>query len=72
MSTITMSLPMTHFRLWFGSLFDPGRGLAFPCDGRGTVDLDGMTPRLRGSYLYARAMVGREFERPEVQPELEA
>ena len=29
-----------QFQLRFQSLFDSGRGYAFPCDGQGRVDLD--------------------------------
>ena len=50
----------------FRSLFDPGRGYAFPCDGDGRVDLDGLSEEARNNYLYARALVGREFATPAV------
>ncbi|MBC5785433.1 hypothetical protein H8N03_20970 [Ramlibacter sp. USB13] len=56
-----------HYVLCFRSLFDSGRGYAFPCDGRGTVDLDGLTEQARNNYLYARAMVGRELSTPAVE-----
>ena len=55
------------FRLCFRSLFDAGRGFAFPCDGKGLVDLDGLSERARNNYLYARAMVGRELAVPAVE-----
>jgi len=55
------------FQLCFRSLFDPGRGFAFPCDGAGRVDLDGLSEEARNNYLYARAMIGRELSVPEVQ-----
>ena len=55
------------FQLCFRSLFDPGRGYAFPCDGHGRVDLDGLSEEARNNYLYARAMIGRELSVPEVQ-----
>ena len=54
------------FELRFQSLFDSGRGYAFPCDCAGCVDLDGLTDRARNNYLYARAMVGRELSVPRV------
>jgi hypothetical protein len=58
----------THdYRLCFRSLFDAGRGFAFPCDTKGQVDLDGLSDRTRNSYLYARAMVGRELAVPTVE-----
>lgn len=56
------------FQLCFRSLFDPGRGYAFPCDGNGRVDLDGLSQEARNNYLYARAMIGRELSVPEVEP----
>jgi hypothetical protein len=52
----------------FDSLFNPGRGLSFPCDGQGHVDLDALGPQEVSNYLYARAMVGREFCAPRVSP----
>lgn len=58
---------LTHFELRFQSLFDSGRGFAFPCDPTGRVDLDGLSDRARNNYLYARAMVGRELAVPAVQ-----
>jgi hypothetical protein len=42
--------------------------LEFPCDARGRVDLDSLSERARVNYLYARAVVGRDFERPAVEP----
>ncbi|KQV60180.1 hypothetical protein ASC95_01510 [Pelomonas sp. Root1217] len=53
--------------LRFRSLFDEGRGYAFPCDPQGKVVLDAMSEPARCNYFYARAMVGREFETPEVR-----
>jgi hypothetical protein len=56
----------SEFQLRFQSLFDPGRGYAFPCDAQGHVDLDCLSERARNNYLYARAMVGREVATPAV------
>ena len=56
------------FQLCFRSLFEPGRGYAFPCDGNGRVDLDDLSEQGRNNYLYARAMVGRELSVPAVEP----
>jgi hypothetical protein len=56
----------THFQLRFQSLFDPGRGFAFPCDEHGQVDMDQMSDAARNNYLYARAMIGREVGTPAV------
>ncbi len=59
---------VTEYELRFQSLFDSGRGFAFPCDPRGQVDLDKLSDRARNNYLYARAMVGRELACPAVKP----
>ncbi len=55
------------FQLCFRSLFDPGRGYAFPCDVEGRVDLDQLSDTARNNYLFARAMVGRELSAPAVE-----
>lgn len=52
--------------LRFASLFAEGRALVFPCDERGQVDLDALPERARGNYLFARALVGRDFAMPRV------
>ncbi len=57
----------THYELRFDSLFVEGRGMSFPCDAQGRVDLDGLSDRARCNYLYARAVVGREFRTPAVR-----
>lgn len=57
-----------QFQLQFRSLFNHGRGFAFPCDPKGQVDLDQLSERARNNYLYARAMVGRELATPAVVP----
>lgn len=59
---------VTEYELRFQSLFDSGRGFAFPCDPKGQVDLDKLSDRARNNYLYARAMVGRELACPDVKP----
>lgn len=56
-----------RFQLRFESLFQPGRGYAFPCDARGCVDLDALSERARNNYLFARAMVGRDLATPAVE-----
>jgi hypothetical protein len=56
-----------NFVLCFRSLFNTGRGYAFPCDAEGHVDLDRMSERARCNYFFARAMVGREVAVPEVE-----
>jgi hypothetical protein len=58
----------TAYELRFDSLFHPGRAVVVPCDATGQVDLDAMPERLRSAYFGARAMVGREYACPVVQP----
>jgi hypothetical protein len=57
-----------RYELRFASLFIEGRGLAFPCDADGTVDLAALSERARSNYLHARMVVGREFSLPAVLP----
>ncbi len=58
-----------RYELRFCSLFDEGRGLSFPCDERGHVDIDTLSSRARLNYLYARTVIGREFAMPAVRHE---
>jgi hypothetical protein len=58
---------LTSFQLSFRSLFNSGRGFAFPCDERGDVDMCHMTDKARNNYLFARAMVGRDLCPPAVE-----
>jgi len=62
-----MDANRTCYELRFQSLFDEGRGYAFPCDARGQVDMDAMNERARLNYLYARTVIGREFATPAVR-----
>lgn len=61
------SRPSEH-RLRFASLFRPGSGISVPCDARGEVHMDDLTERLKNAYLGARALVGREYAYPVVEP----
>ena len=54
------------FEIRFKSMFQEGRALSFPCDAKGEVNLDVLSDRARANYLYARAVVGREFLVPAV------
>ena len=56
----------SSFVLRFESLFWPGRALAFPCDECGRVRMDDLSEPARDNYLYARAVVGREYGVPAV------
>jgi hypothetical protein len=52
------------YELRFESLFQAGRALAFPCNAQGGVSLDALSDRARQNYLFARAVVGREYATP--------
>lgn len=65
MSSVTTN--KARYEIRFSSLFLEGRGLAFPCDAEGQVNLDDLSDAARNNYLYARALVGREFATPAVQ-----
>lgn len=56
------------YEIRFRSLFNEGRALCFPCDEQGRVTLDALSERARNNYLYARAVVGREYACPSVRP----
>lgn len=66
-ATPTTIAERTQYELRFRSLFDEGRGYAFPCDAVGHVDMDALSDRARNNYFYARTVVGREFATPAVQ-----
>jgi hypothetical protein len=40
------------------------KSLAFPCDAAGRVDLDALDERSRNEYLFARALMGRDYAFP--------
>ena len=42
------------------------RSLAFPCDAAGRVDIDALNERERNNYLFARAVMGRDYAFPVV------
>lgn len=67
MNVSITSLPDSGYEIRFQSLFNTGRALSFPCDAQGRVQLDSLSDRARDNYLYARAVVGREFAYPSVQ-----
>ena len=64
----TLNQSAAAFELRFQSLFQLCRALAFPCDREGHVDLDRFSERVRNNYLFARAMIGREYAWPQVTP----
>lgn len=63
----TSAQAVASYEIRFQSLFKEGRALSFPCDRDGHVDLDHVNERLRSNYLFARAMLGREFAMPVVR-----
>ena len=65
-ATVCNAKSDSPFQLRFESLFNTGRALAFPCDECGRVEMDTLTAPARRNYLYARAVVGREFARPAI------
>jgi hypothetical protein len=54
----------SEFEVHFRSLLRRGLELIFPCDREGHVDLDALSERAKTNYLFARAMVGREYASP--------
>jgi hypothetical protein len=60
------SLQGPQYQIRFQSLYNEGRALTFPCDAQGRVEMDALSEKARMNYLYARAVVGREFAAPAV------
>lgn len=58
--------PAARYEIRYQSLFDPGRALSFPCDAEGQVPMHDLGRRAFSNYLYARAMVGRDYASPVV------
>lgn len=58
---------VSGYELCFHSLLATERGLSFPCDAAGRVDMDALTDKARDDYLYARTVVGRVFRPPSVR-----
>jgi hypothetical protein len=67
-ANIASSSQATRYEICYRPLSEGGRPLSFPCDEHGHVHMDALTERALNSYLYARAVVGREFARPAVLP----
>jgi hypothetical protein len=57
---------VTGFELRFDPLAGTGPALVFPCDAKGQVDMNALSSRALCDYLFARALIGREFDRPAV------
>ena len=59
--------PNARYELRFQSLFHTGRGVSFPCDRQGAVDLETMNERAREAFLRAQEGVGREYASPSIR-----
>jgi hypothetical protein len=68
MNRSPMRTGATGYEIRFQSLFRAGRAVSFPCDAQGRVELDALSERARLAYLYARALVGRDYAAPAVLP----
>lgn len=66
-SSVGPSNALPRYELRYRSLFNEGRGYAFPCDDAGHVDMDTLSEAGRCNYFYARVVVGRELALPVVQ-----
>lgn len=67
MNSRPMTLTTDGYELRFESLFQSGRALAFPCDAHGGVRLDSLSEKALQNYLFARAVVGRDYASPTVR-----
>ena len=59
-----MNTAKCSHEIHYQSLFDGGSSLCFPCDIDGHVPLDSLSERGLINYLYARAVVGKEYAFP--------
>ena len=55
-----------RYVLQYRSLRNEDRVLMFPCDPKGVVRMDDLSDRQFNNYLFARGMVGFEFDPPQV------
>lgn len=58
--------PGVSYEIRFRSLFQPGRGVSFPCDAHGRVCIEALSERGRLAYAQACAGVGLEYATPDV------
>jgi hypothetical protein len=57
----------TRYELRFPSLTKDAMLMAFPCDARGQVNIDQLAEDTKIAYLYARALIGRDYLLPRVE-----
>ena len=62
------SMSAAGYRIRYLPVSGRGPELSFPCDARGQVELDALSDRVRNNYLYARALVGRDYRAPAILP----
>ena len=55
------------FELRFDPLVEEQAPLSFPCDAKGCVDLDELCDRSRCDYMFAHALIGRNFTLPVIR-----
>ncbi len=68
MNPTTTPATGSRYQLWFRPLSKSTTApRAFRCDAAGHIDLDALCDHDRNEYLFARALVGRDFDRPAVQ-----
>lgn len=67
-TSLIVAAEHSGFQLSFRPVCVNGRGFAFPCDAAGRVNIDELSEAARNNYLYARAVIGREFFVPVVAP----
>lgn len=59
-------MTQAFYEIQYQSLADSQSDVRVPCDVQGHVDLDALSPHAVENYLFARAMVGRDYALPAV------
>jgi hypothetical protein len=67
MESATVTEVFKH-QVCFRPLTNTWPSMEFPCDALGRVDLDILSPAEKNDYLFARAMMGRDYAAPAVRP----
>jgi hypothetical protein len=66
MNALHSGAPRATYELRFPRRCGERPAFTFPCDVKGYVDMDDLGDRARNDYLFARAVIGRDFLAPEV------